>query len=252
MFVYKHRVSYSEVDPHGRSTLVSLMNYLQDCSTFESDALGFAVCDLDPTQATWILGGWHLAVHDRPHFGDSIQVRTWAHDLKRTRVSRNFVIEPLDARSAWLEADSLWFMYNPQTKHIERLPQSVQSYPQDAAPLDLPGVSRSLSLPEDLTLNATRSSVVGLQQLDANRHVNNAQYVAYAEDALAQHDIVFVRGNVDILYHAMAFEGDTIQPYIAFVPDGDTPHQGKAWVQLSNAKTNTLYCILRYEGVFCE
>ena len=38
MYSFDGRVRYSECDEDGRLSLVSMMNYLQDCSTFHSEA----------------------------------------------------------------------------------------------------------------------------------------------------------------------------------------------------------------------
>ena len=40
MYEFNSRVRYSEIDHHGTLTLPALINYFQDCSTFQSEDCG--------------------------------------------------------------------------------------------------------------------------------------------------------------------------------------------------------------------
>ena len=37
MYTFGSRIRYSETDEYGKLTLTGIMNYLQDCSTFQSE-----------------------------------------------------------------------------------------------------------------------------------------------------------------------------------------------------------------------
>ena len=43
MYEFDSRVRYSEVDHHGTMTVPALINYFQDCSTFQSEQLGYGM-----------------------------------------------------------------------------------------------------------------------------------------------------------------------------------------------------------------
>ena len=40
MYTFDSRVRYSETDSGGKLTMASLINYFQDCSTFQAEELG--------------------------------------------------------------------------------------------------------------------------------------------------------------------------------------------------------------------
>ena len=40
MYTFDGRVRYSECDEHRNITLLSMINYLQDCTTFHSESIG--------------------------------------------------------------------------------------------------------------------------------------------------------------------------------------------------------------------
>ena len=46
MYEFDSRVRYSEVDHHGTMTVPALINYFQDCSTFQSEVIGEGVAEL--------------------------------------------------------------------------------------------------------------------------------------------------------------------------------------------------------------
>ena len=55
MYSFDGRVRYSECDGDGRLSLVSMMNYLQDCSTFHSEATGVGLGWLGEQGLGWIV-----------------------------------------------------------------------------------------------------------------------------------------------------------------------------------------------------
>ena len=56
MYEFDSRVRYSEVDHHGTMTVPALINYFQDCSTFQSEDLGIGTTAVSYT---------HLDVYKR-------------------------------------------------------------------------------------------------------------------------------------------------------------------------------------------
>lgn len=241
------RVRYSECNHTGHLSIVGALNYLQDCSTFESAKLGFDVAPLAADASRWILGGWHLEVGELPLFGTPITISTWAHDVKRTRCQRSFVarVSASDQKPAaepFFTADSLWFVYNPTTGHIERLPESINAYSQDAAPLShpIPAAPRKLDeAPFSASLTSSFSYLVRERDLDANGHVNNAQYLQVALDALEDAGYAVAQTAIDIVYLQMAFVGDTI--HAALFAHADDPTH--LMVKLTNQHNDLLTLI---------
>ena len=57
MYEFNSRVRYSEIDHHGTLTLPALINYFQDCSTFQSEDMGLGTEVLKAEKRAWILAG---------------------------------------------------------------------------------------------------------------------------------------------------------------------------------------------------
>ena len=58
MYEFNSRVRYSEIDHHGTLTLPALINYFQDCSTFQSEDVGLGTEVLKAEKRAWILSYW--------------------------------------------------------------------------------------------------------------------------------------------------------------------------------------------------
>ena len=77
MYSFTSRVRYSEIDESGALSITSLIDYLQDCSTFHSDSLGLGLDHSAETGYAWLLSAWEIEIRALPHFGDEIRVGTW-------------------------------------------------------------------------------------------------------------------------------------------------------------------------------
>ena len=60
MYEFDSRVRYSEVDHHGTMTVPALINYFQDCSTFQSEDLGIGTTVLKEEKRAWLLSYWQV------------------------------------------------------------------------------------------------------------------------------------------------------------------------------------------------
>ena len=66
MYTFESRVRYSETDEYGRLTVNGIMNYLQDCSTFQSEDLGLGIRYLEEKKKAWWLNSWQIVIDRQP------------------------------------------------------------------------------------------------------------------------------------------------------------------------------------------
>ena len=88
------RIRFSEVDHTRRITLPGIVNYFQDCSTFQSEDLGLGIEHCSEKKRAWILSSWQVVVERYPKIGEKIQTSTWATDFNGLFGERNFCILP--------------------------------------------------------------------------------------------------------------------------------------------------------------
>lgn len=84
------RVRFSEIDHTRKITVPSIINYFQDCSTFQSEDIGVGLDVLSKKKKAWILTYWQIVIDHYPKMNDKIQVSTWASKFKGMLAERNF------------------------------------------------------------------------------------------------------------------------------------------------------------------
>ena len=62
MYTFDARIRYSEGDCENRLTMNSLLNYFQDCSTFQAEDLGLGVRYMLDRGLVWALSSWQIDV----------------------------------------------------------------------------------------------------------------------------------------------------------------------------------------------
>jgi acyl-ACP thioesterase len=217
MYSFDSKVRYSECDEHGRLSLLSLINYLQDCSTFNSESINRGVGYMAGKNQAWLIAAWQIEIERLPRFYDDIRVSTWCHTMGRTLASRNFVVSDADGAQL-VRADSLWFVFDFAKGRPVRITEDQHIYLTDEPPLDMPETSRRL--PVEGPYVEAPPVVVSEMHLDTNRHVNNAQYIGMATNALAAiagseaTDRIDDIERISVQYKNQALLGDTIVPRV--------------------------------------
>ena len=61
-YSFNSRVRYSETGENGKLTLPGVLNYFQDCCTFESEQTGVGMEVLKEQKRAWVLSAWQVIV----------------------------------------------------------------------------------------------------------------------------------------------------------------------------------------------
>ena len=212
MYTFDSRVRYSETGEDGKLGLVGIINYMQDCSTFHSEDSGVGIEKLTKAHRAWLVSSWHIVIDERPCLGDRLVMGTWHSGVKGFYGYRNFVIQNPNGKS-YVRATAVWFYYDTEKGTPVRVPQeAITPYGAVEEPLDLGNVPRKIAIPQE----SVQAEPVTVQRhhLDTNHHVNNAQYVEIAREALPEGlEICEIR--VD--YKKAAVLGDTMHPKVSEV-----------------------------------
>ena len=90
MYSFETRVRFSETDKTQELRLMALINYFQDCSTFQSESLGLGLEALRKYGKTWVLNSWQIVINRYPHMCEEISVQTWPTGFEGLYGTRNF------------------------------------------------------------------------------------------------------------------------------------------------------------------
>ncbi len=211
MYSFRSRIRYSECGADGRLTVTSLLNYFQDCSTFQSEDLGIGVKSLHEKGAMWVVNSWQIDILRLPALGEEVETATLPYDIKGFFGKRNFFMK--DSCGAFLaKADSLWTYISDSTGKPERIPEDILNGYKMETKLDMDYQGRKISCPDDKTRGEKCQNIYVTEHLiDANRHVNNGRYVELAAVLVPEAQNA---GRIRVEYRRQAFLGDTIYPII--------------------------------------
>ena len=181
MYTFDSRIRYSETDETGALSLLGVINYLQDCSTFQSEDIGLGVEYLEENKRAWLLSSWRIVIDRYPVLGERIKIGTWATSSKGIYGYRDFVIMDQDGNYL-VRAESIWFFCDTEKMvPVRVMPEDVAAYGNEEA-LDLGKAPRKILIPEEYEEGIPVT--IATHHLDTNHHVNNAQYVDIAREAV--------------------------------------------------------------------
>lgn len=216
MYKFTGRVRYSETNIAGHMRLHSIVNYLQDCSTFQSESVGQGIARLKERRRVWVLNSWQIIIEneEKLRFGNEIRVGTWMYEYKSAFASRNFMIEDMQGNRI-VNADSLWVLIDLDTMKPTKIsPDDTIGYDMEEK-IDMPYAGRKIKVSGEL--EEKEPFAVKKYHIDTNNHVNNGSYIMMAEDFIPEN---FLTEQIRAEYRKAAVYGDIIYPYIETREDG--------------------------------
>lgn len=213
-YQFESHIRYSEVDEHRKLTLPGIVDYFQDCSTFQSEALGVGLDLMEERKRAWILAYWQIEVKRFPVLGEAVTVETWPYGFNGFMGERNFRM--LDEKDEMLAcANSIWVFMDVENGKIAKIDEDIRKayVLEEALPMKTAG--RKVKRPEESL--EKEPFMVMKSHLDTNHHVNNGQYILMAQEYLPE-DFRICRVRVE--YRKSAVLHDTIVPMVT-AADGE-------------------------------
>ncbi len=206
MYYFDSRVRFSETDRNQILTLESIVDYFQDCSTFQSEDLGVGIDPLTKRDLVWVLSYWQIIVDQYPRLGDFIRIGTHPHEFKGFMGLRNFYMMN-EAGKKIVRANSLWTLLNRRTMRPVRIPADILSAYDLENKIEMDYEPRKITVVGEGTEG--KPIQVEKHHLDCNNHVNNSQYIRIATSFLPKE--LPVR-QLRAEYRMQAHLGDWIYP----------------------------------------
>lgn len=232
MYKWDGRVRFSEVGEDKRLTLDGIVNYFQDCSTFQSEDLGNGMEALEALHRVWVLSSWQIVVNEYPKLGEKITTGTWPYDFNRFLGSRNFIMYGEEGR-VLAYANSLWTYLNSENGRPTRIDDEVAGLYAIEPKYDMEYAERKIPLPEKMSEET--GFLVDVHHLDTNHHVNNGQYIKMAGLYLPKDfEIAQMRAE----YKKSALLGDMICPRVH--------HEDTKVVVSLNDKAGNVFTIVEF------
>ncbi len=203
----EHLIHSYECDQDGKLRLLTLFNLLQYMAESHADKLNVGYKDLIEKQICWVGSGYALHINRRPKWAEEVTFKTWPSGQTPVVAIRDFEVldkegNPLiNVSSQWVLVDVRTGRPQPVKKHLE----SLESLSERALSTDFP------KIPEIRCCDFEKRFYVRYDDIDINKHVNNAIYPVWASEGVPNdfrqaHEIE----NIEISFKRPAFFGDEI------------------------------------------
>lgn len=208
MYSFDSKVRYSEVGEDKKLTLNSIINYFQDCSTFQSEELGVGLSRMEQEHRVWVLSSWQIVIERYPALCEEIRISTWPYYFQGFFGYRNFTMTDKEGKLI-AYANSLWSFLDADTGRPVRVPEDIEEKYVLEEKLAMNYASRKVPMPGS---GETREPfTVKKQHLDTNHHVNNGQYIQMARNYIPDG---FPIHQMRAEYKKSALLGDVIYPVV--------------------------------------
>ena len=208
-FIYTTTCNYSDLSPNGTLSNVGFLKMFQEAASCHSAFIGYGPTDSPKTNCVWIILSWKLKVFSRPEWNTKLEIKTWANIYADTFSYRDFEIYD-ESHNLLAIASSKWVIVDYITRHISKIPKEV-SDKFNSSNKPVFGDKVNIKLKEPVNLANSFDYTVLRRDLDTNIHVNNLNYLRFAEEALPE-DIYnkFEINNVEIMYKTEAKLNNTL------------------------------------------
>ena len=178
-FFWRAPVWQADLDAFGELRSTTLLRLLQEAATRASTDAGFDSAYYDRTGGMWIVRRTQLSMASPARYGDLLDVRTWITDFRRVRSQRAYEVRSGERLVARAFSDWVFVDLRGRPRRIPAEWHAAFGVAETHAPTRM---SFPAAAPPDRALTFHRR--IELHELDALRHVNNSNYVAYIEQAM--------------------------------------------------------------------
>ena len=233
-YSFDTRIRYSEIGADNKLTVLSLLDYFQDASLFNSEAVGRDFRTISKNNRAWFLSSWQIVVERYPEFGEKVTVATWPYAFRNVFGDRNFLMTDTEGRRI-AYANSVWVYTDTSTGRAVRVPAEEHEAYQFSEKLDMEYAPRKIKISG--TAVEEKPVIVMKHHLDTNQHVNNGQYVLIASEYLPNDfEIAQLRAE----YKSAAVLDDVMIPFIY-------ENEGAYTIAL-NAEDGHSYAVVEFIG----
>lgn len=198
-------IGFDQVDMKFRLRPSALLNILQDMATQSADIMGFGYETISEKNLGWFLIKYHIEFSEYPSKVGNYTFFTEPRGVDRMMAMRDFRI--YKDNNCIMRASSSWLLADMTTRSLVSIKDSLDMWPFEKREDDLK--FEKIRLPE--TLEYREEFKVRYDDLDVNKHVNNANYIVWAMESLPfdfrnEHNIK----SIDMYFKREALYGETI------------------------------------------
>ncbi len=181
-----------ECDAYGHVNNANYIRFMQEASLEASADVGYDLHTIRGMNRLWLIRETQIEYLDNLNYGDSVDVKTWVEDFRRTRSLRKYeftrhgtdeLVARAEADWVYLDAQTMQPVAVPDEVIRAYIPEGIDGYgePREKFPEPPPEPSGVFRLQKR----------VEWRDIDFAGHVNNAVYFSYLDDCSNQVGVAF-------------------------------------------------------------
>lgn len=236
MFSLEEYVTASKTGEDGRLKLVSFIDLMQDCSQLwllsEVEFHNY----FKENNITQLLVSRQFDMLRVPLYGEKLTTTTSIYECKGLYGYRNTVVYD-EQNKACAVSWSMGTFVSLTSNKMTKIPQEVLNTVTIDNKVDMEYLDRKINIPNYGNIQKLDPFKVLHNDIDMNKHMNNAQYIRLAIECLPDD---FETKRLRIEYKLPAKKGDTIYPILSNSNDNK-----KIYISLNN-DTGKAYAIIEF------
>ncbi len=196
-----------ECDRNNNLRILTLMNIFQDMADIDAAQRGFGLQFCIDNGMTWVGSNYVLEVERLPKMHENITFQTWPSAKNKLSAYRDFEVFGEDGISI-IRASSQWLLINLEKRRpisvIDNMPPTP-TVEGRAIDTDFP------KLPEAEYADNQYKFRVRFDDIDLNKHINNAVYVLWATEAVeADFRLAHNPAKIEINFRKEGYMGEKV------------------------------------------
>ena len=202
-------INYSDVDSKLRCRISSIINFICDIGTNQSEVLGDTIESLKKKNIAWVFYKYDIKIYKYPMYREKISITTEPFGFRKFYAYRNYLIKN-EKGEVLGETMAIFFLIDIEKRRAIRIPKDEYEL------YDIGG-----NLKEDIKMDQVRVSdveenikeyEVRYRDIDSNGHVNNVNYVEWAIESVPLHVAKnFTIGRVKVVFERETKYGESIR-----------------------------------------
>ena len=178
--VQQYVIRSYECDRNNNLRILTLLNIFQDMADNDAMKHGFGLEFCISNGMTWVGSNYELEIDRLPKMHEKITIQTWPSGKDKFFAYRDFEVFGEDGTQI-IRATSQWLLIDLERKR----PLSVQERLAFHHPLEIRAIQTDFpKIDEIKECDTTFKFRVRFDDIDLNKHINNAVYILWATEAV--------------------------------------------------------------------
>lgn len=212
-FEKQYQVGIKDIGRTSQMTNFAFLSFLEEIASLHSETVGYGVNDIKTKKKVWLLMDWKLKVIERPKYGDTLKLKTWARPIEKHffYTYRDFEVFCNDKKVAI--ATSKWVLFDLEKNKIIKITDDILKLynPENENIFEEKDILK-IQEPENSEFKLKYQVIRA--DIDVNNHMHNLNYLKLAYEVLPEE--VYLnseKNNVKIMYKHQILLGDKVKCY---------------------------------------